>query len=122
MGAVEKSFAKERAEYVILATAKVGGIYANNTYRADFLYENLAIQNAVIYNAYKHWREKAAFPRKLHVSTPSLPQPIVDTCPAHERARELRLTSLTQSLKSLAEALRELRAAVWLQLHQCHAY
>ena len=42
--AVEEFFEKEKPEYVILAAAKVGGIVANNTYRADFIYENLAIQ------------------------------------------------------------------------------
>jgi GDP-L-fucose synthase len=50
--AVEEFFEKEKPEYVILAAAKVGGIVANNTYRADFIYENLMIQNNVIHNAY----------------------------------------------------------------------
>ena len=43
--AVADFFAKEKPEYVFLAAAKVGGIQANNTYRADFIYENLMIQN-----------------------------------------------------------------------------
>ncbi|MDQ1339746.1 MAG: GDP-L-fucose synthase, partial [Campylobacterota bacterium] len=43
--AVEEFFTLKKPEYVILAAAKVGGIVANNTYRADFIYENLAIQN-----------------------------------------------------------------------------
>ncbi|MEY4383362.1 MAG: hypothetical protein RI995_904, partial [Bacteroidota bacterium] len=46
--AVDDFFTLEQPEYVFLAAAKVGGIVANNTYRADFLYENLAIQNHVI--------------------------------------------------------------------------
>ena len=45
--AVEEFFTHEKPEYVILAAAKVGGIVANNTYRADFIYENLQIQNNV---------------------------------------------------------------------------
>ena len=45
--AVEAFFQSEKPEYVILAAAKVGGIVANNTYRADFIYENLQIQNNV---------------------------------------------------------------------------
>ena len=45
-------FADEKPAYVILAAAKVGGIVANNTYRADFIYENLMIQNNVIHSAY----------------------------------------------------------------------
>jgi GDP-L-fucose synthase len=43
----------EKPDYIFLAAAKVGGIYANNTYRADFLYENLQIQNNIIYGAFK---------------------------------------------------------------------
>ncbi len=50
--AVADFFAAEQPEYVFLAAAKVGGIVANNTYRADFLYENLQIQNNVIHQAY----------------------------------------------------------------------
>ncbi len=50
--ATEEFFKQEAPEYVFLAAAKVGGIIANNTYRADFLYENLAIQNNVIHNSY----------------------------------------------------------------------
>ncbi|RZK33930.1 MAG: NAD-dependent epimerase/dehydratase family protein, partial [Pedobacter sp.] len=45
-------FEQEKPDYVFLAAAKVGGIVANNTYRADFLYENLAIQNNIIHHAY----------------------------------------------------------------------
>ena len=52
--AVEEFFEKEKPEYVILAAAKVGGIVANNTYRADFIYENLQIQNNVIHQSYVH--------------------------------------------------------------------
>ena len=48
--AVNEFFAKELPEYVILAAAKVGGIIANNTYRGQFIYENLMIQNNVIHN------------------------------------------------------------------------
>ena len=46
--AVKKFFDEEKPEYVILAAAYVGGIIANNTYRADFIYRNLQIQNNVI--------------------------------------------------------------------------
>ena len=45
-------FESEKPEYVFLAAAKVGGIVANNTYRADFIYENLMIQNNVIHYSY----------------------------------------------------------------------
>jgi GDP-L-fucose synthase len=50
--AVEDFFATEKPDYVFLAAAKVGGIVANNTYRADFLYENLLIEANIIHNAY----------------------------------------------------------------------
>lgn len=59
--AVEAFFQKEKPEYVFVAAAKVGGIVANNTYRADFLYENLMIQNNVIHNAYKNEVKKLLF-------------------------------------------------------------
>lgn len=54
-------FEKEKPEYVFLAAAKVGGIVANNTYRADFIYENLMIQNNVIHNSYKNGVKKLMF-------------------------------------------------------------
>ena len=58
---VEEFFEKEKPEYVILAAAKVGGIVANNTYRADFIYENLQIQNNVIHQSYVHKVKKLLF-------------------------------------------------------------
>jgi len=48
--AVAEFFESEKPEYVILAAAKVGGIVANNTYRAEFIYENIQIQNNIIYS------------------------------------------------------------------------
>ncbi|MBL0048589.1 MAG: GDP-L-fucose synthase [Bacteroidetes bacterium] len=54
-------FAKEKPDYVFLAAAKVGGIVANNTYRADFLYENLMIQSNVIDSAYRNEAKKLMF-------------------------------------------------------------
>lgn len=59
--AVEKFFESERPEYVFLAAAKVGGILANNTYRADFLYENLMIESNVIHQSYVHAVKKLLF-------------------------------------------------------------
>lgn len=54
-------FAEEKPEYVVLAAAKVGGIVANNTYRAQFIYENLMIQNHVIHQSYVHGVKKLLF-------------------------------------------------------------
>jgi GDP-L-fucose synthase len=59
--AVASFFSKEQPEYVYLAAAKVGGIVANNTYRADFIYENMAIQNNVIHQSYRHNAKKLLF-------------------------------------------------------------
>lgn len=59
--ATERFFKEQKPDYVFLAAAKVGGIVANNTFRADFLYENLMIQNNVIHSAYKHSVTKLLF-------------------------------------------------------------
>lgn len=59
--AVEAFFAKEKPAYVFLAAAKVGGIVANNTYRADFIYQNMMIQNNVIHQSYVHGVKKLLF-------------------------------------------------------------
>ena len=72
----DKLFEKEKPEYVFLAAAKVGGIVANNTYRADFIYENLEIQNSVIYNAYKHSVKKLMFLGSTCIYPKNAPQPI----------------------------------------------
>ena len=59
--AVADFFAKEKPGYVFLAAAKVGGILANNTYRAEFLYDNLMIQSNVIENSYRQEVKKLLF-------------------------------------------------------------
>jgi GDP-L-fucose synthase len=59
--AVEDFFKEEKPEYVFLAAAKVGGIVANNIYRADFIYENMMIQNNVIHQSYVHKVKKLLF-------------------------------------------------------------
>ena len=59
--AVEEFFTREKPEYVFLAAAKVGGINANNMYSAEFIYQNLMIQNNVIHNAWKYGVKKLLF-------------------------------------------------------------
>jgi GDP-L-fucose synthase len=59
--AVDEFFGKEKPEYVFLAAAKVGGIMANSTYPADFIYDNLAVQINVIDSAYRHGAKKLLF-------------------------------------------------------------
>jgi GDP-L-fucose synthase len=73
---VEDFFEIEKPQYVILAAAKVGGIVANNTYRADFIYENLAIQNNVIHNAYKYGVQKLLFLGSTCIYPKNAPQPM----------------------------------------------
>ena len=58
---VNKFFEEEKPEYVILAAARVGGIHANNTYPAEFIYDNLMIQNNVIKAAHDHGVKKLLF-------------------------------------------------------------
>ncbi len=69
-------FEKEKPEFVFLAAAKVGGIVANNTYRADFIYENLQIQNNVIHQAYVHGVEKLMFLGSSCIYPKLAPQPL----------------------------------------------
>lgn len=74
--AVSEFFAKEKPEYVILAAAKVGGIMANNTYRADFLYDNLMIEANVIHQAYVHKVKKLLFLGSSCIYPKMAPQPL----------------------------------------------
>ena len=74
--AVKDFFQSEKPEYVFLAAAKVGGIVANNTFRADFLYENIAIQNNVIYESYKTGVKKLLFLGSSCIYPKMCPQPI----------------------------------------------
>jgi len=74
--AVRAFFDLEKPDYVFLAAAKVGGIVANNTYRADFLYENLAIQNNVIHQSYKHGVKKLMFLGSSCIYPKLAPQPL----------------------------------------------
>jgi GDP-L-fucose synthase len=73
---VSEFFAFEKPEFVFLAAAKVGGIIANNTYRAEFLYENLAIQNNVIHNSYLNGVKKLMFLGSSCIYPKLAPQPL----------------------------------------------
>lgn len=74
--AVEEFFATEKPDYVILAAAKVGGIVANNTYRADFLYDNLLIEANIIHQAYKTDVKKLLFLGSSCIYPKLAPQPL----------------------------------------------
>jgi len=69
-------FQKEKPEYVFLAAAKVGGIVANNIYRADFIYANLAIQNNIIHQSYVHGVKKLLFLGSTCIYPKNCPQPM----------------------------------------------
>jgi len=73
---VRRFFETERPEYVFLAAAKVGGIMANNIYRAEFLYENLQIQNNIIDNAYRNEVKKLLFLGSSCIYPKLAPQPL----------------------------------------------
>ena len=74
--AVADFFAKEKPDYVFLAAAKVGGIFANNTFRGDFIYENLMIQNNVIHQAYVNQVKKLLFLGSSCIYPKMAPQPL----------------------------------------------
>lgn len=74
--AVADFFALEKPEYVFLAAAKVGGIQANNVYRADFIYENLMIQNNVIHQSYVNGVKKLMFLGSSCIYPKMAPQPL----------------------------------------------
>ena len=74
--AVAEFFEAEKPDYVFLAAAKVGGILANNVYRADFLYENLMIQNNVIHQSYVHKVKKLLFLGSSCIYPKLAPQPL----------------------------------------------
>ncbi len=74
--AVQQFFAREKPDYVFLAAAKVGGIQANNTYPADFIYQNLIIQSNVINQSYAHRVKKLLFLGSSCIYPKLAPQPL----------------------------------------------
>ncbi len=74
--AVERFYADVKPEYVFVAAAKVGGIHANNVYRADFLYDNLMIQNNLIHGAYVNNVKKLLFLGSSCIYPKLAPQPL----------------------------------------------
>ncbi len=74
--AVADFFEKEKPDYVFLAAAKVGGIHANNSFRADFLHDNLVIQSNVIHQSFKHNIKKLLFLGSSCIYPKMAPQPL----------------------------------------------
>ena len=75
---VKKFFDEQQPEYVVLAAAHVGGIMANNTYRADFIYENLQIQQNVIGESFRHGVKKMLFLGSTCIYPGNAPQPMTE--------------------------------------------
>lgn len=74
--AVNEFFEKEKPQFVFIAAAKVGGIYANNTYRADFIYQNLMIESNLIHASYRHGVKKLLFLGSSCIYPKLAPQPM----------------------------------------------
>jgi GDP-L-fucose synthase len=74
--AVEAFFEQEKPEYVFLAAARVGGILANDTYRAEFIYQNIQIQNSIIHSAWKAGVKKLLFLGSSCIYPKDCPQPM----------------------------------------------
>jgi len=74
--AVKDFFATEKPDYVFLAAAKVGGILANNTYRAEFIYDNLMIESNIIHQSYIHRVKKLLFLGSSCIYPALAPQPL----------------------------------------------
>ncbi len=74
--AVQDFFSREKPEYVFLSAAKVGGIHANNVYRADFLYDNLMIEANIIHASFQHKVEKLLFLGSSCIYPKMAPQPL----------------------------------------------
>ncbi len=77
-GAVEQFFAQERPEYLFLAAAKVGGIHANNTYPADFIYENLLVESLLIHAAWRYRVKGLLFLGSSCIYPQQAPQPMAE--------------------------------------------
>jgi GDP-L-fucose synthase len=77
--AVAAFFEQEKPQYVFLAAAKVGGVWANNTYRAEFLYDNIMIQSNVIHHAYLNGVRKLLFLGSSCIYPREAPQPLKET-------------------------------------------
>ena len=77
---VERFFAEEKPEYVFLAAAKVGGIIANQTALADFMYENMTLEMNVIHSAWKNGCRKLQFLGSSCIYPRMAPQPMPESC------------------------------------------
>ena len=98
---VEKFFSEEKPEYVFLAAAKVGGIIANQTALADFMYENMTLEMNVIHSAWKNGCKKLQFLGSSCIYPRMAPQPMPESC------------LLTSELEKTNEAYGRTRRMLW---------
>lgn len=105
--AVRDFFEKEKPEYVFLAAAKVGGIHANNTYPAEFIYSNLAIQTNVIHESWRNNVQRLLFLGSSCIYPRDCPQPMKEE---HLMAGTLEATNRPYALAKIAG------------VEMCHAY
>jgi GDP-L-fucose synthase len=122
--AVENFFATESPNAVFLAAAKVGGIHANNTYRADFIYENLQIQNNVIWAAHKHNVERLVFLGSSCIYPRMCPQPMKEE---HLLSGDLEYTNRPYALAKIAglelvNAIRQQYGRDWFSVMPTNQY
>ncbi|WP_237560285.1 GDP-L-fucose synthase, partial [Ferriphaselus sp. R-1] len=78
--AVARFFAEEQPDYVLLAAARVGGIYANNTYPAEFIHDNLVIQSNIIHSAWQNNVQRLLFLGSSCIYPKAAPQPMKEDC------------------------------------------
>jgi GDP-L-fucose synthase len=122
--AVEGFFAKEKPKFVFLAAAKVGGIVANNTYRADFLYDNLVIVSNIVHAAYANNVTKLLFLGSSCIYPKMCPQPIKEEyllTGALEQTNEPYAIAKIAGIK-LCETYREQYGANYISLMPTNMY
>ncbi|MDG5814684.1 GDP-L-fucose synthase [Chitinispirillales bacterium ANBcel5] len=96
---VEQFFKEEKPDYVFLAAAKVGGIYANNTYPAEFAYSNMQIQNNIVHSSYKSGVQKLCFLGSSCIYPKFAPQPMKEE---HLLTGQLEPTNQAYALAKIA--------------------
>ncbi|HEX2956579.1 MAG TPA: NAD-dependent epimerase/dehydratase family protein, partial [Chitinispirillaceae bacterium] len=96
---VEELFRKEKPDYVFLSAAKVGGIYANNTYPAEFAYSNMQIQNNIVNSSWRNNIKKFCFLGSSCIYPKFAPQPMKEE---HLLTGELEPTNKAYALAKIA--------------------
>jgi GDP-L-fucose synthase len=122
--AVQDFFREEVPRYVFLAAARVGGIYANDTYRAEFLYDNVSIQNNVIHASYLNGVKKLLFLGSSCVYPKEAPQPIREEyllSGSLESTNEAYAIAKIAGIK-LCEAYRHQYGANFISVMPCNLY